>query len=380
MNRRAGEATYDVAILGGGMAGCAAALAAGREGARVILAERAGCLGGAATSGAVAQFIGWSTRAGRVVVRGMAQDITAALQAIGAAGRLDHFTMSTGNIMDRIEYDPDALKVVLDQLLIDAGIKVLFHASFMDAETISGRIGAMKLAAPGKIIDISASSFIDASGDMALLAGGGAEFLDLDDRDRQPATMMFAMAPVDFSRLDAVGGEEKAAIIVQGLETGALSRAALHYSRVPGSDVAWFNISRVTVDPMDPFSLSAGEMEGRAQAMTISRFLRDSLPGCENARLSQIAPSLGIRDSRQVWGDHVLKVEELQDGTVFEDSIACGAYPIDIHHNDDPAITFVEFGEDHFYRIPYGSMLPRGLDNVAAAGRGISADAMAFAA
>jgi hypothetical protein len=372
--------TYDVAILGGGMAGCAAALAASRSGARVLMAERSGCLGGAATSGSVAQFVGWSTRAGRVVIRGIAEEIASALQASGAATALDHFVMSTGNVMDRIEYDPDMLKITLDQMMVAAGVQVLFHTSFIGVKKKDQRLSTMRLAAPGGQLDVAATSFIDASGDMALLAGAGAQFIDSEVEDRQPATMMFAMAPIDFSRLDAVTRDEKAAIIQQGLTSGALPRAALHHSRVPGTDVAWFNISRVVVDPTDPFSMSAGEMGGRAQAASIARFLQEALPGCEQARLSQIAPHLGIRETRRVQGDHMLKVSELRDGAGFEDTVACGAYPIDIHHAGSTAITFEEFGADHFYRIPFRSLLPLGLENVVAAGRGISAEAKAFAA
>ncbi|MEQ9328227.1 MAG: FAD-dependent oxidoreductase, partial [Rhodospirillales bacterium] len=155
---------------------------------------------------------------------------------------------------------------------------------------------------------------------------------------------------------------------------------ALHYSRVPGSDIAWFNISRVNVDAADPFSMSAGEMEGRRQALRIAGFLRENLPGCARARLVQTAPQLGIRDTRRVAGDHVLSARELRAGQAFEDTICCGAYPIDIHHPDGGGLTIEEFGEDHFYRIPLRSLLPEGLVNVAAAGRGISAEADAFAA
>jgi hypothetical protein len=192
--------------------------------------------------------------------------------------------------------------------------------------------------------------------------------------------MMFAMAPVDFTRLDAVSQSEKSDIIERGLKYGALPRAALHHSRVPGSDTAWFNISRVDVDATDPASLSNGEMEGREQALRISMFLRDVLPGCEGARLCQFAPALGVRDTRRVEGEHVLTLEELRANTAFSDAIACGAYPVDIHHAGSAALTIEEFGVDHYYRIPYRSLLPAGLVNVATAGRGLSADASAFAA
>ncbi len=371
---------FEIVILGGGLAGCAAAIAAGRAGARVLLAERAGCLGGAATSGSVAQFIGWSTRAGRVVIKGIAREVAAEMQARGAAGPHGSFTMSTGHVMDRIEYDPDILKIVLDEMVVAAGADVLFHTGLAGVSRNGGRVDAVTLAAPGGPLDVSAASFVDATGDMALLSAAGADFLGSGAQGPQPATMMFAMAPVDFQRLEALSPAEKAAIIAKGLKEGALPRAALHHARVPHSEVAWFNISRVQVDAADPFSLSRSEMTGRAQALAIAEFLRRSLPGCENARLCQIAPSLGVRDARRVRGDHVLTVGELRAGTAFEDTISCGAYPIDIHHGDDAAITFEEFGADHFYRIPYRALLPMGLDNVAATGRGISAEPEAFAA
>lgn len=370
----------DVAVLGGGMAGSAAALAAAETGAEVVLIERAGFLGGAATAGSVAQFVGWSTRAGRTVIAGMAAKIVNELRDMNGASAHGHFVMSTGNVMDRVEYDPDLLKIALDRILARAGVKVLFHSAFVAADMAADKVRSIRLAGPGGAVDIQAATFIDASGDMALLAAAGARFIDAEPTARQPATMMFAMAPVDFARLDAVSREEKDKIVRQGLASGALPRAALHYSRAPGSDVAWFNISRVVVDPTDPFSLSAGEVEGREQAARIAAFLKATLPGCENARLAQIAPSLGVRETRRVVGDHVLTVEELRRPAVFEDTIACGAYPVDIHHADGPKLTFEEFGEDHFYRIPYGALLPVGVGNVAAAGRGLSAEAEAFAA
>lgn len=369
----------DVCVLGGGMAGVAAALAAARGGARTVLLERLGFLGGAATAGAVSQFVGWRTRAGRKVIAGVADDIVAALKDMGAAVE-DRFVMSTGHVMDRVSYDPDLLKVALDRMLRAAGVETIFHAAFVDVEAAEGRVASVRAATSGGPMEISARMFLDMSGDMALLASAGAGFLAEADQGRQPATMMFAMAPIDFERLDALTPAEKLEIVDRGLASGALPRAALHHSRSPGSDVAWFNISRVVVDPTDPTSLSAGEMEGREQCVRIAEFLRAALPGCEAAHLVQFAPVLGIRDTRRVVGDYVLTVDDLRQGVRFPDTVACGAYPIDIHHADGAGLSIEQFGEDHFYRIPYRSLLPAGLENVATGGRGLSADASAFAA
>lgn len=373
-------ADADVVIIGGGMSGIAAALAARQAGSRVLLAERHGFLGGAATAGSVAQFVGWTTRSGRKVIRGVAEQITERLVREEGAHGLGTFVMSTGHLMNRVEYDPEILKTVLDDLLAEAGVTVLFHATLCGVRMTGNHLTSVQIASQKGPLDLQARCFIDATGDMALLGATGARFLEAGAAGPQPATMMFAMSPVDFTRLDKVSAEERRHIVQQGLASGDLPRAALHYSRVPGADVAWFNISRVTVDATDPFSMSAGEMEGRRQARRIARFLRHNLPGCEAARLCQTAPQLGVRDTRRTAGDYVLTADDLRAGRVFEDTVCCGAYPIDIHHADGAGLTIEEFGEDHFYRIPYRSLLPVGLNNVAAAGRGISAEADAFAA
>lgn len=377
----AAQHSWDVVVVGGGMSGCAAALSAARNGARVLLVEQNAFLGGAATAGMVGQFVGWQTRSGRKVVAGVADDIVDRLRADGGCGAIGTFVMSTGHVMNRIEYDAEILKVSLEQMLVEAGVQVLLKAFVVSAATEEGRIGSVLIWASGKWIDAGARSFVDASGDMTLVTVAGGSFLGLEkDQALQPGTMMFEMSPVDLDRMDAMTPADRDRVVAAGLASGALPRAALHYSRVPGADAAWFNISRVNVDPDDPFSVSDGEIEGRRQAVEISRFLQAHMPGCDRARLSALAPQLGIRDTRRIEGDHVITRDEITTGTVFEDTVACGAYPIDVHKPSGTELTFIEFGEDHHYSIPYRALVPAGLRNVLTAGRGISATPEAFAA
>ena len=372
---------FDVIVVGGGMSGCAAALAAARNGAQVLLVEQNAFLGGAATAGMVGQFVGWQTRSGRKVVCGVADDIVSRLRADGGCGAIGTFIMSTGHEMNRIEYDAEILKVSLEQLLVEAGVTILFKSFVMGAEAEGGRVDSVAIWAAGTPIVARAESFVDASGDMTLVTVAGGAFLALEEGEAlQPGTMMFEMAPVDLQQMGAMTREDRDRVVAAGLESGALPRAALHYSRVPGADAAWFNISRVSVDPDDPFSVSKGEIEGRRQAVEIARFLKEHMPGCGRARLSALAPQLGIRDTRRVEGDHIITREEITQGCVHEDTIACGAYPIDVHKPTGTELTFIEFGEDHHYSIPYRALIPAGLRNVLTAGRGISATQEAFAA
>jgi len=364
----------DVLASGGGMAGTVAAIAAARQGARTVLFERHGFLGGAATAGAVGQFVGWETRAGRRVIAGIAEEIVERLQAMGGSIGHGHFIMSTGHRMDRVEYDTEILKVVLDEMAHGAGVQVLLHSQLAQVSRSSRAIGSVALLTKGGLLDVRARLFIDSSGDLDLMVRAGAPFLPLDEGDSlQPATMMFRLGPIDFGVFDRMSRETKAALAARGVAEGALPRAALHCSRVPGTDDGWFNVTRVAIDASDPVALSDGEREGRRQALAAARFIIANVPGCRRARLVSFAAQLGIRETRRIAGLTTLTAEHLRSGAEFIDTMALGAYPIDVHHVGDANITFEELGPDHVYALPYRIAVPQGLDNALVAGRGLSA-------
>lgn len=375
------ELRADVLVAGGGMAGTVAAIAAARAGADVLLAERWGFLGGAATAAAVGQFVGWETASGRRVVAGIAEEIVARLVALGASDGHSYFTMSTGHRMDRVCYDPEVLKPVLDGMAQEAGVRLLFHASILDAERQGGTITAVDLLTKAGVWRVLPRIVIDASGDLDVLARLGADFLPLDSgQAMQPATAMFRFGPIDLDVFNALSPQHLAALSRQGVEQGSLARAALHASRIEGTRDAWFNIGRLAFDATDPLALSAAEVEGRRQSLAASAFLRDLVPGCAAGRLVAFAPQIGVRESRRIHGLHVLAEDELRAATPFPDRIAWGAYPMDIHPAKGAGLHFEGFGADHAYAIPLRSLLPTGFDNALVAGRGISATHKAHAA
>lgn len=364
----------DVLSSGGGMAGTVAAVAAARQGARSMLFERHGFLGGAATAGAVGQFVGWETRAGRRVIAGIAEEIVERLQKAGGSRGHGHFIMSTGHRMDRVEYDTEILKVVLDEIAHEAGVRVLLHSQLAQVSRRGRALGSATLLTKGGLLDVRARIFIDASGDLDLMVRAGAPFLELEaGASLQPATMMFRLGPIDFAQFDGMSLETKAALSARGVAEGALPRAALHCSRVPGSNDGWFNVTRIAIDASDPFAVSDGEREGRRQALAAARFIAANVPGCDRARLVSFAPQLGIRETRRIAGLATLTSDDLRNGAEFVDTIALGAYPIDVHHGGGAAITFEELGADHVYALPYRIAVPQGLDNALVAGRGLSA-------
>lgn len=371
----------DVLVCGGGIAGTMAAIAAARRGADVILVERYGFLGGNATAGAVSQFNSWQTAGGRRVVAGLAQEVVERLAKLGGAGEHQVFTMSTGNKMDRIEYAPETLKIVLDEMVREAEVRPLFHATILDVATEGRQITAVRVLTKSGIIEIRPRVLIDTSGDIDALKRAGARFLELDEGETlQPATMMFRFGPIDFARFDATTPAEMADLARRGFERGDLARAALHCARNPFSNDAWFNISRLAVNATDALALSRAETEGRRQAWRAAQYLQAAVPGCSRGQLVAFGTQVGVRETRRIEGDHMLTAEELLKPEPFEDAIAAGAYPIDIHPTSGGGLDYRSLGEHHAYRIPYRSLIPTAFDNALTAGRGVSASHAALAA
>jgi len=371
----------DVLVCGGGVAGTMAAVAAARNGARVVLLERYGFLGGNATAGAVAQFNSWQTANGRRVVAGLAQEVVDRLRRYKAAGEHETFVMSTGHRMDRVEYAPEVLKLVLDDMVGEAGVQPLLHASLLDVSRVGQRIGEVRVLTKGGVVGIQPRVLVDASGDMDAMRQAGAGFLSLDEGDAlQPATMMFRFGPIDFEKLNALTASELAALARRGYEQGALARAALHVARDPFSQDGWFNVSRLAIDATDALALGRAEMEGRRQAWNAAQYLKDHVPGCDQGRLVAFGTQVGVRETRRVVGEHVLTAEELLRPVPFDDAIAAGAYPIDIHPAAGGELEYTSLGGDHAYQIPYRCLCPKGLMNALVAGRGVSATHQALAA
>ncbi len=371
----------DVVVCGGGVAGTMAAVAAARLGATVVLVERYGFLGGNATAGAVAQFNSWQTGAGRRVVAGLAEEVVQRLERLDGASPHETFVMSTGHRMDRVVYAPEILKLVLDELVVEAGVRPLLHGMLVDVGVRGRQVESLRVLTKSGILTLAPRVVIDASGDMDLLHRAGARFLQLDAGEAlQPATMMFRFGPIDFERVASIERSELHALAQRGFAQGHLARAALHFSRDPHSGDAWFNIGRLGIDATDAFALGAAEIEGRRQAWRAAQYLKQSIPGCEAGRLRGFATQVGVRETRRVEGDHVLTAEELMQPVRFEDSIAMGAYPIDVHPAAGGGLRYTPMGEDHAYCIPFRSLIPSALDNTLAVGRGVSATHEALAA
>jgi hypothetical protein len=372
----------DVLVIGGGVAGVCAAVAAARSGAKTMLVERISFLGGAATAAAVNQWMGWKTEAGEQIIAGLGQEMIDRLIARGGSEGFDWGILSTGLRIDRVVFDPEILKVVLDDMMTDAGVTTLFHAAASGAERQGRAITAVRFLTKGGEVTIHPRVVIDSSGDLDVLHAVGCEMLPLEEGEElQPGSTYFKMGPLDLGPYNAMSAEERLVIARRGVAEGALGRLAISCFPVPGTAEAWFNVTRFPVDGTDPFALSRAEMEGRRMALAAANFMTANVPGFERGRLTGFATQVGIRETRRVRGRIVVTEADLRSGRRFEDTIAIGAFPIDVHETRGTATRLERMGgPDHHYAIPLGSLIPVALDNALVAGRGISATHTAFGA
>jgi glycine/D-amino acid oxidase-like deaminating enzyme len=361
----------DVLVVGAGSAGSTAAIAAARAGARTMLVDRHGFLGGTSTA-VLDTFYAFYTpgEKPKKVVSGIPDEVVARLTERGMAfERPNTYGAGTG-----ITYDPESLKRVWDELVADAGVRLLLHAFVLDVEMDEGRVAAVHAATKGGVRRIAASRIVDASGDADVCALGGAPYEAPGD-DVQSLSTVFRVANVDVARAESVPKQQLWQLMREARDSGAyaLTRIEGSVHRTPHEGVMMALMTRVrNVDATDADALTAAELEGRRQAHEYFRFLRERVPGYEHAVLLSTSPAIGIRESRRIVGEHVLTADEILAATTFDDQIArCGA-PIEEHHaGDDTRWVYLEEGAT--YGIPYRSLQPRALDNVLVAGRCFSA-------
>lgn len=398
--------SYDVAVIGGGPGGFPAAIAAARSGARTVLVERTAMLGGAAASGL--GILGFLDRSGNIALGGIAQELIDRLGALG--GSPGHFRCPVHNSITPVS--PDLVKIVTVQMCQEAGVDILFNHELLDV-TVDEAQTVCSVTAYGKLTKthIDARVFIDATGDgdLAYLAGVPHTLGQDGTQTMQPSTLMFTVTGHDLPRLfdflethpDEMGVKEDYA---SGYDVDFLRRTEGHCfigltdriaeSRVAGnftiprnqfiyittaSDrLLAVNTSRVTrIDASDPIQLSKGLETGYDQVLEIVTFMRDGIPGFEDVEISQIAPALGIRETRHFHGKERLTIDALYSASTKQEAIAMSAYNIDIHSGTGDGIE-LELIEEPF-GIPYGCLLPQDVDGLLLSGRTISMDSTVFA-
>ncbi len=365
----------DVAVVGGGSAGCAAAVASARHGARTILVESGGFFGGTAVAVLDTMYGFFPAGSDQRIVGGVGWEVAnAMLQSHQAMLRGNTYGAGTG-----VTYEPEALKVEWDRRLLDSGVRPLLHSRMasviMEGPTVLG-IVVLTRRGPFQVL---AKRIVDSSGDANVAWAAGCS-LEMPSAQRrvQPLTTTFRLGGVG----EPVKTPELHRLMREAAESGDYELPRLegsaHPTMLPG--VYHTNVTRVSgVDATNPWAATFAEIEGRKQAAEYTRFFKDRVPGYEGSYLLNTSVWAGTRETRRLIGEYILTKDDVLEARQFDDAIAlCGA-PIEDHDGGASTIwRYVAAGDDgeptgRAYGIPYRTLVPKDVEGLLVAGRCLSA-------
>lgn len=393
---------FDVVVLGGGPAGYSAALGAAQAGSRTLLVEQHGFLGGMATAALVMPWNVWAKPV-------TSNDIGGAYEKLVQTLEKENSTYLFSDKTVLRSFDPSSVKIKMDQILQESGVKLLFHTLAVDVlkegELISGVVLQNKT---GRGI-VKAKAFVDTTGDGDVAVRAGAEYsVGKDNKSMQPGTLIFKMGNVDVAELtdylqanreeigqwpptDDIRFGDGNHICISGLfklvskakEEGVpLISNSLIITSTPTPGLVTVNVSKVYgIDLDDPFSLSDAEIEARKQVYYAQAFMKKYIPGFSNAYFADIAVQIGIRETRRITGDTIVSFEDIKVGRHYPDRVVrlFNVGHLDFTKTDEAGnrvATFEYLPKD--LEINFSSLLVKGIENLVTGGRCISTDADVF--
>ena len=359
---------YDVLVAGGGFAGIGAAVGAAREGKKVLLVEQYGCLGGAACHNLVNPFMKyWRVVNGErdIINRGVFERILKQLKEKNA--------LAENGMIFHEEY----LKFILDKLVQEYNITVLFHTSVIGANMQDGVVNTVTLSNKDGVFDVKAKMYIDATGDgdLAAMAGFAYEVGD-NDGNCQPMTLCFNVGGVPYGDRHYVDVRKEVLDLykqwqAQGKIKNPRENVLIFHSILPNT--LHFNSTRIIQkSPLSAEDLTAAEFEAREQMFELLDFLKGNFELFKDSYLINSAPCIGVRESRRIIGEYMMTAEDVLSCKKFEDGIARGDYPVDIHNPTGTGTVMQYLPQDEYYSIPVRSLIPKGGKNLLVAGRCIS--------
>jgi hypothetical protein len=390
-------AETDVLVVGAGPAGLGAALGAAGLGVDVVLVERYGFLGGNATAALVMPLMSFHSQRkrprhadmtnlmppdhgpGDAVIAGALQRL---LERLVTAGGAIPPSEQTGFV---VPFDPEVFKLVALDVLDEAGVKFLLHALATDVLGHQRLEGVIFETKAGPLV-IQARAIVDCTGDGDIAARAGAPFEVGRDHDAlvQPMTLMFRMGEFERAAFAAYAKAHPDQWRgVHGLWDLIKKATAAGELDLPREDVLFFgtphdrevsvNSTRVTrVLGTDVWDLSYAEWQSRRQMRQIAAFLRRYVPGFEKAYVIQSGVNIGVRETRRIIGDYQLTAADVLEARKFDDVIARGSYPIDIHNPTGTGTVLKHLPLGEAYDIPLRCLLPQQVEQLLVAGRCIS--------
>ncbi|MFM8535191.1 MAG: FAD-dependent oxidoreductase [Acidimicrobiia bacterium] len=357
---------FDVVVCGAGSAGIAAAHSAARAGARVLLLERHGFAGGIVTAAMIHTLDASKSCVdhGVEVVGGFAAELIRETLALGGAATAD-------NPGEALTLHPEMYKVAIDRLLDRAGVTLLYHANVCGVMQEGNRVTGVEAALRDGRARIAAGAVVDGTGEAEIAHHAGARW-NLD-RDLQAMTCHFRLGNLGARHTWSEWEEILGAAMTDAPAEGEIKVFGGPWIiRLNDGEIS-INSTRVYGNPVDPVELSRAETEGRARMLDTWNILRRRVPALKDSYILTGASQLHIRESRKLVGAYTLTEEDIRTSRTFVDSIAVGAWPIDIHptngyvgvhpHKDDAPVP---------YEIPYRCLVPEQIDGLLVAGKPIS--------
>jgi flavin-dependent dehydrogenase len=358
----------DICVVGAGISGTSAAIEAARLGRKVVLVDGLPSLGGQAVNSIIGTFCGLFSNgaAARQLTHGIADDI---LRDLGAQGAVH---LARGPMTITVYYDEVALGRWVETTIHAAGIKVVLGAVLREVKFENRRITELSLATRYGDLRITATGFVDSTGDAALAWHAGLPC-------REPDQPIYGTQVVVLEHLNEdhkpTPAEYAKRLSEKAGEYGLVRRDGFAFF-FPERGTAAVNMTHVET-PLDPVGASEKALEGKDQADRVVRFLKTEFPEAFGKARVRAYGLPGIRQTRWIVGRHQLTADEVRAGTHFPDEIARTAWPIELHGQPEGYL-WEPFGDDHVHYVPLGSLAPKDADNVAAAGRCIDGDAAAL--